>query len=121
MQRIKGQELGPLWDHYSGEEKEAISSQLKTLVSQYRAIKPCDIAVGSADYPKYDNELFDLEGVGPFKDLSAFQNCGSYDHNPYLPNTVANSRISTRRETSPPYLHMVICRLETVLSETTRS
>lgn len=33
MQRIKGQELGPLWDHYSGEEKEAISSQLKTLVS----------------------------------------------------------------------------------------
>jgi aminoglycoside phosphotransferase len=50
MQRIKGQELGPLWDRYSGEEKEAISSQLKALVSQYRAFKPCHIAVGSTDH-----------------------------------------------------------------------
>ena len=106
MDRIKGKEPGPLWDNYSSEEKKAVASQLKDYVAQYRAMKASCTTVGSADYSPFDNELFCLEGNGPFKDVSDFHcsECAGYSMN--LPNTVAKlKQFHSSRYFGPVFTH----------------
>lgn len=106
MERIKGKELGPLWNRYSPEEKLEFSKQLKDYVTQYRAIKPSCIAVGSADYSPFDNELFDLTGKGPFENVAKFHNseCKGYGMN--LPNTMAKLKnFHSSRAFDPVFTH----------------
>jgi serine/threonine protein kinase len=106
MERIRGRELGPLWNEYNREEKEAMTSQLKNIVAQYRAIRPLSTAIGSANYSAFDNELFYLSGKGPFKDAADFHFfiCGGYVIS--LPNTAEKlKKFHSSRNFKPVFTH----------------
>jgi hypothetical protein len=122
MKRIGGRELGLPWKNYSIEERKAVASQLKDYVVQYRAIRSPGTTVGLADYSPFDNELFCLDGKGPFKDVSDFHysECSGYSMKS-PPNTWPNLRPSTPPETSHLCSQMGTLRHETFLSKTARS
>jgi Phosphotransferase enzyme family len=84
-----------------------MASQLKDYIVQYRAIRSPGTRAGSADYLRFDNELFCLDGKGPFKDVSDFHysECSGYSMKS-LPNTMAKlKKFHSSRNFAPVFIH----------------